>query len=45
MDDIFIKLKKVMSNEEIHNLADLSVLKDQQGSYYLFDTYLEYIQI
>ena len=40
MNDIFTKLKKVISNEEIHNLADLSVLKDQHGSYHLFDTYV-----
>jgi hypothetical protein len=40
MNDIFAKLKKVISAEEISNLADLSIFKDQDGSYHLFDKYV-----
>ena len=40
MNDIFIKLKKVIPKETINNLADLSVFKDQDGSYHLFDKYI-----
>ena len=40
MNDIFTKLKKVIPAETINNLADLSVFKDQDGSYHLFDKYI-----
>jgi hypothetical protein len=40
MNDIFIKLKKVIPKETINNLADLSVFRDQDGSYHLFDKYI-----
>jgi hypothetical protein len=39
MNDIFNKLKKVIPADAINNLADLSVLKDTDGSYHLFDKY------
>ena len=39
-NDIFIKLKKVIPKETINNLADLSVFRDQDGSYHLFDKYI-----
>jgi hypothetical protein len=39
MNDIFIKLKKVIPEETINNLADLSIFRDQDGSYHLFDKY------
>jgi hypothetical protein len=40
MNDIFTKLKKVIPEETINNLADLSVCRDQDGSYHLFDKYV-----
>ncbi len=40
MNDIFTKLKKVIHEDTINNLADLSVFKDQDGSYHLFDKYV-----
>jgi hypothetical protein len=40
MNDIFTKLKKVIPKETINNLADLSVFRDQDGSYHLFDKYI-----
>ena len=40
MNDIFTKLKKVIPEETIKNLADLSVCRDQDGSYHLFDKYV-----
>jgi hypothetical protein len=40
MNDIFNKLKKVIPKETINNLADLSIFKDQDGSYHLFDKYI-----
>ena len=40
MNDIFTKLKKVIPQEAINNLADLSIFRDQDGSYHLFDKYV-----
>lgn len=39
MNDIFTKLKKVIPEDTINSLAELSVLKDSDGSYHLFDKY------
>lgn len=40
MNDIFTKLKKVIPADTIDNLADLSVFRDTDGSYHLFDKYI-----
>jgi hypothetical protein len=40
MNDIFTKLKKVIPANAIDNLADLSVFRDIDGSYHLFDKYV-----
>ena len=40
MNDIFTKLKKVIPAEQINNLADLSIFRDTDGSYHLFDKYI-----
>jgi hypothetical protein len=40
MNDIFTKFKKVIPEETINNLADLSIFRDQDGSYHLFDKYI-----
>lgn len=40
MNDIFTKLKKVIPADTIDNLADLSVFRDTDGSYHLFDKYV-----
>jgi len=39
-NDIFTKLKKIIPEETINKLADLSVCRDQAGSYHLFDKYV-----
>jgi hypothetical protein len=40
MNDIFTKFKKVIPEETINNLVDLSVFRDTDGSYHLFDKYV-----
>jgi hypothetical protein len=40
MNDIFNKLKKVIPADTINSLADLSVFRDTDGSYHLFDKYV-----
>jgi hypothetical protein len=40
MNDIFNKLKKVIHEDTINSLADISVFRDQDGSYHLFDKYV-----
>jgi hypothetical protein len=39
MNDIFTKLKKVIPEDTINSLAELSVYRDTDGSYHLFDKY------
>jgi len=38
-NDFFTKLEKIIPKDTINNLADLSVCRDQDGSYHLFDKY------